>query len=124
MTLERKTPLGRSTKPMKRGGRIKPVSDKRAALRDEHAEVRAAVFARDRWRCQLEADLLVRRHRADRALLEAVGPCRGPLTPHHLQKASGLGGYTLENLTSLCAGHNNWVEDHPTLATELGMVRR
>lgn len=110
--------------PKRKRKRLKPISDKRRAVIADHADVRAEVFARDRWRCQLEADLLRQRHGADRTLLERVGPCRGVLTPHHLRKASAQGTYTLENLTTLCAGHNTWVEDHPTLAAELGMVRR
>lgn len=96
-------------RPRRRG--VKPVSDRRAADRDRRDEVRAAVFARDRY-CRL----------IDRA--DVAGTCRGPLTPHHLRKASAGGGYTEDNLVALCAGHNTWVEDEPDLAYSLGLVRR
>lgn len=50
------------------------------------------------------------------------GPCQGPLTPHHLLKASQGGPYTEENLVTLCSLHNTWVEDAPAEARTLGLV--
>ena len=70
----------------------------------------AAVFERDGHQCRL------------RWRMEA-GDCFGPLTYHHLRKASQGGAYTMENGACLCAGHNVWVEDHPYRARGLGMVR-
>ncbi len=55
--------------------------------------------------------------------MEDAGECAGPDTPHHLLKAGQGGGYTLDNLVTLCARHNVWVEDNPDHARRLGMVR-
>ena len=85
------------------------MSAKRRSEAGARAAVRAEVFERDGWRCQIQP--LV----GDR--------CFGPLTPHHLKKASQGGAYTAENFTSACAYHNVWVEDHPVRAKELGLVR-
>lgn len=109
--LKRKAPMARGIAQLKRT-RLKPVSDKRRAAAPERAEVREQVFARDRHRCRLDG------------AADVAGACRGPLTPHHLKKASAGGEYTLTNLVTLCAGHNTWVEDEPVKATELGMVIR
>lgn len=115
----------------RRAKRIKPVSDKRAAEHDERAEVRERVFRRDGYRCQwwTRVDALgldgMRPIHEDRQMWEAVKrPCFGELTPHHLLKASAGGAYTEENLTTLCVFHNGAVEDHPALATALGLVIR
>lgn len=134
MTLERRTPLERKTplrskgtkaheQPpsrnlptsggLKRSGRIKPMSDKRRAELPAEAAVRAAVFERDGYRCRIKP--LLKGTRWER--------CWGRLTAHHLKKDGQGGGYTMENLISACAGHNDWVEDHPALAKQLGLVR-
>lgn len=83
---------------------------KEAARADEFA-TRAIVFARDGYRCRLDAHA-------------AAGRCVGPLTPHHRRKASAAGAYSVDNLVTLCAQHNAWVEDHPRLARDLGLVVR
>lgn len=75
------------------------------------AKVREAVFARDNWTCRL-------------ATTRQVGGCLGPLTPHHVRKASAGGPYVEENLVTLCSHHNSWVEDHPIAAQMLGLVER
>jgi len=103
MGLERRTPLTRTTPlrsgaPPRRGGRLAPVSAKRAAQRPARDEIRAQVFARDGHRCLL----------ADQQ--GGVPSCLGRLTPHHLRKASQQGGYTLANLVTLCVRHNDWLE--------------
>ncbi len=67
--------------------------------------VRYQVFNRDGWSCRMHAE-----------------GCFGDLTVHHLRKASQGGTYTPENLITLCAYHNGWVEDHPIAAHERGMV--
>ena len=92
--------------------RLKPISDRRLAERDERAEMRDRVFTRDGGRCRLAG------------WLPDTGPCSGVLTVHHLRKSAQGGPYTLVNLLSLCAGHNTWVEDNPDLAHELGLVIR
>lgn len=109
MSLARRTPLARSSTPLRRT-RIRPISRKRAAARDERAEIREQVFARDRHRCLLST--------------YGVGPCSGRLTPHHLRKEGQGGPYTVDNLLTLCSIHNDWVEDVPDLAWALGLVVR
>lgn len=100
---------------LKRGRkRIKPVSDKRRAQWEAEDEVRQAVFARDRWRCQLEG-------------VAQAGPCMGRLTFHHRRKASQGGPFTAENGATLCAHHNAALEQDADLArlgVELGLVVR
>jgi 5-methylcytosine-specific restriction endonuclease McrA len=102
-------------RPLKRKTPLKQQSDRRRSESDDRADVREQVYRRDYWTCRLER---ASRQRDD------VPECSGPLTPHHLKKASAGGPYTLENLVTLCRGHNSWVEDAPLLATELGMVIR
>jgi 5-methylcytosine-specific restriction endonuclease McrA len=50
--------------------------------------------------------------------------CGGPLTVHHLQKASQGGEYSIDNLVALCAVGNDWVEDNPEQAWIHGLVVR
>ena len=80
------------------------------AEKQQRAEVRQIVFDRD-GRCRMRND-----YNADR--------CFGSMTVHHLQKASAGGTYEPANLIMLCAYHNGWVEDHPRLAWEMGLVCR
>lgn len=68
------------------------------------------MFERDGYLCALVA-------------LKPGHRCAGPLTPHHLKKASAGGSYTADNLVSLCAYANGWVEDEPREARALGLVR-
>jgi hypothetical protein len=49
-------------------------------------------------------------------------PCYGPLTYHHLTKASHGGAYSEANGLALCARHNTWVEDHPVEARAIGLA--
>jgi 5-methylcytosine-specific restriction endonuclease McrA len=86
-------------------------SAKRAAEKPERDRVRAEVFTRDRNLCQLRAE-------------PGLPPCFGALSVHHLRKASAGGSYSLDNLTTLCIGHNDLMEDEPLLAKRLGMVVR
>lgn len=102
MSLSRSTPLRRTGAP-KRRTRLRPVSAQRADDRDRRAEVRAAVFARDRG-CVLHA------------WQDVTGGCMGPLDPHHRRKASAGGAYSTANLVVLCRRHNQWVEDEPKVA--------
>lgn len=93
---------------------IRRMSNKRRADLARRAAIRDVVFVRDNFTCRLRLA----------ALLPIVGFCSGPLTPHHVQKASDLGEYTVENLVTLCAFHNGLMEDQPRLAYDLGMVVR
>lgn len=92
----------------KTGSALRRVSPKRAATTAARAAVRELVFRRD-----------------GRCLLVGVDghACTGaPMTPHHLHKAGRGGPYTVDNLVTLCAGGNTWVEDHPADAARLGLV--
>jgi len=78
--------------------------------RGNHDGVRAAVFGRDRG-CRLQGSLW--------------GTCFGVRqTAHHLWKASQGGPYRVWNLVTLCALHNDMVEDRPDDAHALGLVMR
>lgn len=103
----KRSPLLRKT-PIRRSGRLNPVSPKRKAQKDERAEIRDRVFARDSYRCLLWFD-----HN-----------CEGGLTPHHLRKASQGGPYAVSNLVTLCAYANGLVEDEPDWTHRLGLVVR
>lgn len=101
--------------PLRRGGplhrrtKLRAISRKRLADQARRAQVRTEVFLRDGFECQWPE-------------LERV--CFGPLTPHHLKKASSGGRYVADNLVTLCEYHNGMVEDWPLLAQRLGLVRR
>jgi hypothetical protein len=105
---ERRTELRRTGGPTRRTG-LRSQSDKRAGGADARAEMRELVFARD-VRCRLAG-----------WLPGGFGPCLGRLTVHHLRKAGQGGPYTLPNLLTLCAGHNDAIELHRELARELGL---
>lgn len=92
---------------------LNPISPRRD--RDAEDEIRQAVYARDRHRCLLEP--MGRQHGLTTA--HVVPPCRGPLTPHHRRKAGAGGSWSMENLVTLCAGHNGWVEDEPDDARDI-----
>lgn len=102
--------------------RIRAQSKKGRARARAQAKVRHAVFERDGHQCQLRrftwlgGDPELRR--------DDVEACYGHLTPHHLLKAGQGGEDSVENEVTLCAFHNDWVEDHPDLAEQLGLVRR
>lgn len=111
--MNRGKPLARRT-PLARGkGLTRKAMDRHEA--EERARVRGEVYARDRFACVLAGVP---------EALEALGPCWGRITPHHLRKASQLGPYTAENLVTLCVFHNGAVEDHPRAAYLLGLVER
>lgn len=59
-----------------------------------------------------------------RTRTDVAGKCFGHPTPHHLRKQSQLGRWTVDNLVTLCAHHNGWVEDEPRKAWGLGLVVR
>jgi hypothetical protein len=82
----------------KRRGRVKPVSDKRAAAKPWTEAITQAVFARDGG-CVLNG--------------ETPWGCTGPDSPHHRRKANAAGAHSMENLVTLCVGHNGLIEDEP-----------
>lgn len=106
------TPIPKAgPKPKATRKRVKPMSDKRRAGISERAAVRAAVFERDGHRCVVHG-------------LPDAGPCHGPLTPHHVRKASQGGAYAVSNLVAACEGHNSAIEDRPDWAHAHGLVLR
>lgn len=82
---------------------MRAVSKKKAAENRLKPFIRGAVFARDRYQCQLQG-------------VEGVGGCFGGLTPHHIRKASQGGAYSEENLATLCSSHNDRIESDADLA--------
>lgn len=102
-----------------RGTPLKQQSNKKAAERREREPIRQAVLERDGHRCQMQKVV-------DRSteLHDVAGRCYGRLEVHHLDKESQGGAYTLTNLLTLCATHNLWVENNPTVAHRLGLVIR
>lgn len=96
---------------LEQGGKLPARSRKVEADLPRRRKVRAAVFERDGNVCLMVA-------------LKPGHVCHGtPLTVHHLKKASQGGTYTEDNLVTLCAYANGFVEDYPAEARALGLVR-
>lgn len=96
--------------PLQRRSRLAPVSPRKRREIRESRPVVEAVKARDRH-------CVLRFHQA------LVGRCSWGLTAHHLVKQSRRrGGWTYWNLVTLCAWHNEWVENFPRLAHRMGLV--
>lgn len=98
----------------RRTGRLRAVSDKRRKLNKKRKPVVDAVFERDGHRCRAEN--------------LGIGNCFGPLTPHETMNRERAGRtdanlLDADNMLSLCAFHNTWVEDNPPKALELGLAR-
>lgn len=94
--------------PLKRSKGLRRVSKKRQAEHpDPHARFVAAVFNRDEGRCRL-----------------SEAQCWGPLAVHHVRPV-GQGGdrYDPANGVLLCAGHHNFVHDHPAWARNAGWLQ-
>lgn len=114
MTLARRTPLRADRERtaawrLRSRKRLPALSSRRRKEKPERDAVRAALFQRDGY-CRL--------------LTRPEHSCSGPLTPHHLRKASAGGPYSLTNLVAVCAGGNTDIEDHPWWAWEIGLVER
>ena len=106
----KRSPMPRRKKQL-RSSRPSAVSRDTADGRTGHERdlIRSAVFERDRV-CRL---LLTP------SILSSFGPCGGvPLTPHHLRKAGQGGTYSMSNLLTLCAHHNDQIEVMPRLDME------
>lgn len=111
---ERHTGLARTGGPQRRT-RLAGASPDAKAMATAKAEQRELVYARDQQVCRLAH---IWPHNQG-----VVPSCIGPLTPHHLRKAGQGGPYTLINLLTLCAGHNDWIEAAPRdLVHGLGLV--
>jgi hypothetical protein len=131
MSLRRSSPMKRdgagarrfanaARKPLKRtemkpaaGMKRKPLrakSEKRAAQRPHEEAVIEAVYVRD-------GGCILRTYEGH--------VCGGKRqTPHHLQKQSAGGAWSLENVVCLCAAGNGAVEDDPPWARIVGLVVR
>jgi len=113
MTLTRRSSLKRDTAKAlafaNKGRTLRKVSTPRAKLNRERREIRERVFVRDGYRCQANWP---------------ATECFGPLTVHHLKKASAGGTYTEGNLVTTCSHHNSLIEDFPITAQSLGLVIR
>lgn len=103
---------------MKRS-RLSPMSKKRRASLAERERVRLEVFQRDGF-CMFWAHT----QGMTTAEMAKLPSCAGPLTPHHLLKASAGGPYTAANLLTLCSRHNVFVEEAPDLCWRMGLVIR
>lgn len=101
---ERRSPL-RAGKQMRRGGPVKPVSDRR---RDENVE--------------------------RRALADSFGPdpvcrfpgCSAPADDLHelIRRSQWRGGLVdRDNVVPICRPHHDWVTTHPDEAHDLGMAK-
>jgi 5-methylcytosine-specific restriction endonuclease McrA len=75
------------------------------------------VFQRDKYRCVVSQF-------PETKTLPKWPECFGGLTVHHVHKASGGGPYTEDNLVTLCAFHNEYVESHHLEAQALGLEVR
>lgn len=94
------------TKPRKP---LAPFSAKRLSEHERREQVRKEVLERDRV-CRL-------------SLHVRTGICGGPLDVHE-PKTRARGGNYLDpdECVLLCRKHHDWVHDHPTEATELGLL--
>lgn len=86
-------------------------------------DTRMAVFARD-GHCLLAPPTSMTHVQAAQRKVGASHCYGQPRTAHHLRKASKGGPYLLHNLVTLCAFHNDWIEDYPLAAHTWGLVLR
>lgn len=104
---------------LERRGRLRAQSKKARQRARAQAKVRHEVFERDGYRCQLAEVHDVEVH----GELVAVPPCFGHPTPHHIEKRSQRHLDTEGNETTLCSGHNDWLEACPrAVAVALGLA--
>lgn len=102
-----------------RSGRLNPVSARRQR---ENAARRTLPQPRH---CEIEVILRTAPIRFYEQLVRSwMLPCGGPLAWHERRKRSA-GGSILnpDNLVGACNRHNEWVEDNPGLARQLGGTR-
>lgn len=122
--LSRRSPLKAKGVKLAQGSTLKasrkPIpkqSPKVKADRPRRQEVRAEVFERDGYVCQLALRLQAHPEMPAHA-------CQGPLTVQHVKKAAQGGPYEAANLESVCwAGNVFWIEQHRREAAILGLHR-
>lgn len=96
--------------PLKRTGRLKPMSDRTRSRIDERSAVRAAVHERDRGCVAVDLVPSVR--------------CAGPLDVDEIKPRSGGGDpYDPDHCQVLCRAHHDWKGANPQAAHDLGLRR-
>lgn len=100
MTLERRTPL-------KRAGRVNPISDRRRRFNDELEKIRPEILARG---CEFEAH---RNHGI---------ACRGQLLVHHKAGRWRKDSNAAHNLMCVCRLAHETIHAHPAWARRMGYL--
>lgn len=95
---------------------MRRVSKKRAKLNVERKRLMEEHFGpREEWGCTFRYYL---------PFPHDPSPCFGSVNGHEIVKRSQGGSLTdLDNIVLLCNRHNDYLEDHPREARELGLVR-
>lgn len=114
--IERREPLKRSTKPLKRSQLRRPTKSIAQYSPSRRTEIPARsavveyVTRRDRGACQAK---------------DRVGHvrCAGPLDPHEIipRSAWRLGYLDPTNIIMVCRAHHDWIGDHPKVAHLRGL---
>jgi hypothetical protein len=104
--------LDRTTsKPLKPGKRLRPMSDKKRAEIPERAAVKEAVFERDSYQCRIAP------------FLPDI-ECGGELDAHEPQsRARGGDPLDVDQCVTACRRHHDWVHEHPAAAAALGLLQ-
>jgi hypothetical protein len=94
-----------------RRSRLRHQSRRRTAETDIWRDVLMVVNARDHGWCRAER------------LVPEVG-CRGPTDPHHVIPVGRAPWLRLDpdNVITVCRAHHDWIGDHPTAATDRGLL--
>lgn len=76
---------------------------------------------RDGYRCQFWWNERGANHLVNYG--KAPAECGGPLDPHEIIPRSAWhdGQYEPSNVITICRTHHTWIDNHPTLAHELGL---
>ena len=125
----KRSPLPRSTKPLRRGSRLRPMSAKRRAVNVERAKV-VAQLRETRRGCEGMALLRQAAHNAPQrdqeayvAALRSCDPWQRVLQPHEPLTRARRGSITdPANILMLCDGCHSWTHANPRLSTEAGML--
>jgi hypothetical protein len=111
--VKQRSPLKRSSVPLRRLTPLRKVSPKTRARNARFAaETRPAVFARDRYTCYA-------------AELVPQVACAGVLDPHHLAPRSTRPDLVcaFDNVVSVCRAHHCWIDAEPRAARAVGLHR-
>lgn len=117
----KRSPLKRRT-PLKRGGRLAPMSPKRRSEARQRREVLIEVARRDGERCWAQVAIAARpdvaRHR------DWPITCAGPVDGHEVQTRARRPGGHLDptNIRLVCRRHHEWIDTHQVTALTLGLL--